>query len=174
MDLGEMFPPRAVEGMRARLREVADGLGLTIGEHDHAPSTKPALVMSEHARGKGRLAEFRAVTMDAYWRDGRDIEDRAVLATLAESAGLDPDEALASLDDVDAPAILLAQRREAMMWGVRGIPTWFMLPTGFDPDAPEPPEEGGPQAVKVVGCQPMDVVERAALLAGATPLGGAG
>lgn len=163
-----MFPPDRVAAMRARLQQVADGFGVPIAHHDHAPSTKAALALSEYARRKGKLAEWRAGGMDAYWRDGRDLEDPDVLRELAEGAGLDPDEALAFLDDPEVPALLQAQRVEARRWGVTGIPTWFLLPAGWTPDGAEWPEDG-PQPVRVVGCQPYELVERAARMAGATP-----
>jgi predicted DsbA family dithiol-disulfide isomerase len=169
MDLVSFFPPERIKAMRDRLNEVADQLGVAIGTQDHAPSTKPALVLSAFARDRGLLDAFRTVTMDAYWRDGRNIEDRAVLAELAEAAGLSADDALAALDDDSARGILHDQRKEAMRWGVTGIPTWFMLPTGWTPDGSPPPEDG-PQAVKVVGCQPLAVVVEAAQLAGAVAL----
>jgi predicted DsbA family dithiol-disulfide isomerase len=106
--------------------------------------------------------------MDAHWRDGRDLEDRAVLAELLAAAGLDPAEAFRFLDAPEVPGLLRAQREEAHRWGVTGIPTWFILPTGWKPGDPRPPQ-GAPQPVRVVGCQPMEVVERAARIAGASP-----
>lgn len=151
----------------ARLLEVADALGVEIHPGDRLPSTKPALALAELARSRGVLAAFRERTMDAHWIDGRDIEDRAVLRELAEGAGLDGDEAMAFLDAPEVPRILAGQRAEAQRWGVTGIPTWFMLPDGWSPADGLP--ESGPRPVKVVGCQPLEVVERAARMAGARP-----
>ena len=78
IDLAEFFPGDKVKGMRARLQQVAADLNVTIGEPDRAPSTKPALIISERACERGVLDAFRTATMDAYWRDGRNIEDRDV------------------------------------------------------------------------------------------------
>ncbi len=170
MDLSTMFPPEMVKGMHARLQQVADDLGVTIRPQARAPSTKPALVLSAYARTHGALDAFREHTMDAYWRDGLDIEDRGVLRQLCIKSGLDPDDAMGFLDGEQAPHILLAQRREAMQWGVTGIPTWFMLPTGWSPEGAGPDDDDdddGPRPVRVVGCQPLDVVEQAAQMAGA-------
>ena len=93
----------------------------------------------------------------------------AVLRELAQGAGLDADAALAFLQRDEVPGLLMDQRVEAMRWGVSGIPTWFMLPEGWEPD--EPWDEDGPRPVRVVGCQPMELVERAAQMAGARPRG---
>lgn len=168
MDVAAMLGKDRMAAAHARLLEVARSFGVDFEPRDHAPSTKPALAIAEHARDKGRLDAWRAATMDAHWRDHRDIEDRGVLAELASEAGLDPAEALAFLDRPDIPDLLAAQRAEAARWGVNGIPTWFVLPDGWQPGDARPPE-GQPQPVRVVGCQPMDVVERAARVAGAQP-----
>jgi len=163
-----MFGRDRLEAMHARLREVGDGLGVAFTPRAHAPSTKKALALSEHARRHNRLDAWREAAMEAHWAEARDLEDPEVLADLAVRAGLDPDAALAFLGEDEVPALLLAQRREAHRWGVTGIPTWFLLPDGWNPGDARPPE-GAPQPVRVVGCQPMEVVERAAHMAGATP-----
>lgn len=160
-----MFPPERVREMHARLQAVADGLGVPFSPRNHAPSTKPALVVSDYARQQGRLDAWREAAMNAHWRDGEDIEDRGVIARLAAISGLDPNGALAALDDPGAPALLRRQREEAAQWGVTGIPTWFLLPAGWTPGDAIPAT--GPRAVRVVGAQPMEVVERAARMAGA-------
>lgn len=170
LDIARMFPPAQVDAMHARLVDVARGLGVPFTPQPHAPSTKPALAISELARRKGVLDAWRALAMDAHWQQGRDLEDEATLRELATAAGLDPDEALAFARGPEAGPVLVAQREEAARWGVTGIPTWFMLPAGWSPGDPRP-EPGQPVPVRVVGCQPLEVVERAARMAGATPRG---
>lgn len=160
-----MFRPAQVEQMQARLQQVGDSLGVPFHPREHAPSTKRALALSAFAERHGKLDAFREGAMDAHWAEGRDIEDLSVLRDVAESAGLDGEAAMASLSAPDVPALLSQQRAEARAWGVTGIPTWFMLPSGWKPEHGVP--ESGPRPVKVVGCQPLEVVERAARLAGA-------
>ena len=154
--------------MHARLQSVAADLGVPFTPRSHAPSTKRALAVSELARREGRLDAWREAAMNAHWRDGRDIEDLDVLGELAAAAGLDADRALAFLQAPEVGPLLQQQRIEAMRWGVTGIPTWFMLPEGWAPGDPRP-VEGEPQPVRVVGCQPREVVEKAAEMAGARP-----
>ena len=164
MHIESMFSKQQVDGMYARLKEVADGLGIPIRRQPHAPNTKKALALSEYARRRDKLAAWREAAMNAYWRDGKDLEDETVLRELLTEAGLEADEALAFLADPEVPQILLHQRIEAQRWGVTGIPTWYLLPDGWEPEHGIP--ESGPRPVRVVGCQPLEVVEQAANLAG--------
>ena len=167
MSLSQMFRSDQVDAMHARLLMTAEDLGVPFSPRLHAPSTKKALALTELARRQGKLDAFREVGMMAHWLDGKDIEDEAVLRELAIESGLDADAAIAFLDDPEVPAILHAQRVEAHQYGVTGIPTWFILPAGWEPEHGVP--ETGPRPVRVVGCQPLEVVVRAAEMAGATP-----
>jgi predicted DsbA family dithiol-disulfide isomerase len=169
MDVRRMFPEAQVQAMFARLRQVAEGMGVPFDPPMHAPNTKRALAISEHARAEGKLDAWREHTMDAYWQHGRNIEDEAVLRELASASGLDADTAMAFLDQPQVPQLLMDQRLEAQRWGVNSIPTWFVLPSGWSPEEPWP-EDHPDKPVRVVGCQPMEVVERAAKMAGARPL----
>ncbi len=168
VDIRTMFPPARVEAMFDRLREVAEGMGVPFSPPMHAPNTKRALAISEHARAEGELDAWREVAMDAYWQHGRDIEDEAVLRELAQASGLAPDAAVAFLERPEVPQLLLDQRVEAQRWGVNSIPTWFVLPTGWSAERPWP-EDHPDKPVRVVGCQPIEVVERALRMAGAQP-----
>jgi predicted DsbA family dithiol-disulfide isomerase len=167
MDLSTMFSADRVDDMHARLLMMAEDLGVPFYPQQHAPSTKKALAVSELARREGVLDGWREAAMTAHWEHGRDLEDEAVLRELATQAGLDPDQALAFLDSDEVPGLLREQRLEAQRWGATGIPTWFVLPDGWTPADGVP--ETGPRPVKVVGCQPLELVVRAAELAGATP-----
>jgi len=121
--------------------------GLVVPEHK--PNTRRALALAEHAREAGRLHEARRALMDAYWREGLDIEDDRVLAQAAKASGLDPEAALAALE---APAVLarvdaMAARAESA--GVTGIPTFDF------------------GSRRVVGAQPYEVLAAEARAAGA-------
>jgi 2-hydroxychromene-2-carboxylate isomerase len=89
--------------------------------------------------------------MDAYWRDGLDLEDDAVLRGIATEAGLDPDAALGAADDAAYLARVDALRDEAHDRGVMGIPNVLV----------------GDQ--RIVGCQPYERFAAAAEAAGARP-----
>jgi predicted DsbA family dithiol-disulfide isomerase len=123
--------------------------GLRIPER--SPNTRAALALAEHARDQDRLHELRHAAMEAFWRGGEDLEDRAVLSRCAAAAGLDPVKALAAIEDPALVARVDAMGRDAARAGVTGIPTFLI----------------GSQ--RVVGCQPYQVLAAAAQAAGAKP-----
>ena len=60
----------------------------------------------------------------AYWRDGRNIEDPGVLATLAEDAGIDPESIRAAIDDQTLESELRERFAEGQQLGISGVPTF--------------------------------------------------
>ena len=118
--------------------------------------TRRALAVAQRARAIGRLDAYRAAAFDHYWRAGRGIEGDDDLREIARAAGLDEAEALAAADDPAALAEVDAARRRAREAGVTGIPSFEFLP----------PEVGG-RALRVVGCQPYEVLAESARRAGA-------
>lgn len=64
--------------------------------------------------------------LEAHWRDDADLSDRATLARLIGSVGLDADATLAAADTDDARAQLEANTEEAIRRSVFGSPTYFV------------------------------------------------
>lgn len=142
--IARLFGAERVEPMRAYMGRFAAQFGITDMRHpSHLPNTRRILASAEHARDQGRLDEFREAAMDAYWRDGRDLEDEAVVREVAAGVGLDPDATVAAMDDAAFLARVDAIRRESINAGVTGIPTFFI----------------GDEVV--VGCQPYEALAAA-------------
>lgn len=136
--------------MREYMGQFAERFGITDMTHpDRISNTRRALAVAELARDRSLLDPFRHAAMDAYWRHGQDLEDEAVIRRIAGDVGLDPDDATAALTDPDLLARVDEVRRESIEAGVTGIPTFFI----------------GDE--KIVGCQPYEVLARAAEQAGA-------
>jgi predicted DsbA family dithiol-disulfide isomerase len=136
--------------MRSYLTRFAAGFGvtgMTIG--DTMPSTRRALAVAEFARDQGKLHPFRAAAMEAAWRHGQDVEDPEVLALCARAAGLDPVAAVEAFDEPAYLARVMTSGAEARRHGVTGIPTVLV----------------GER--RVVGCQPFEMLEAAAVAEGA-------
>jgi predicted DsbA family dithiol-disulfide isomerase len=145
-----MFGEERSRQMRSYLLDFAARAGVRgMVVPEHKPNTRRALALAEHARDHGRLHEARTALMNAYWREGQDIEEDGVLAQAARASGLDPG---AAIQAIAAPAILERvdeMGAEAARAGVTGIPTFVI---------------GGRL---VVGAQPYDVLAGEAEAAGA-------
>lgn len=142
--------------MHDHLRRFAASFGIDdLRPQLRLPNTRRALLLAEHARDRGRLAELRQAIMEAHWRRGQDIEDPEVLAACARAAGLDPEAARGAASDPALAERLDAAAREAAAAGVTGIPT-FVLP-----------------GRRVVGCQTYEALAAAAEAAGARRAGAA-
>ena len=153
MDLARILGPRAATAPQ-RTTQFAESFGVSGMKHPmRIPNTRRALAVVELARDRGLLDAFRQSAMNAHWREGMDLENDSHLAQVARRAGLVPEEALAASRDPEYLDRVDAIREEAHALGVTGIPTFIF---GLRTDA-----------VAVVGCQPFQVLEQAALQAGA-------
>lgn len=147
--LEQLFPGRS-EGMRAHAQQVAQRFGVTgMRVPARLNNTRRVLALTEWARTQGKLVEFRDAAMEAYWRQGADLEDPQVLERLAEQVGLPAGQASAAMDAPEYQARVDALQAEGRAAGVSGIPSFFI------------------GDVRVVGCQPYEVFVEAARQAGA-------
>jgi predicted DsbA family dithiol-disulfide isomerase len=143
--LDEMFGADRVRKMRPYLVEFARAQGVPgMVVPAHKPSTRKALALAEWARGQGRLHQVRTGLMDAYWREGLDLEDDRVLTRVAVGAGLEGAAAIRGSREREILERVADMGRAAARAGVTGIPT-------FDIG-----EE------RVVGAQPYEVLAGAA------------
>lgn len=150
--MAEYFGEARARSMARYLDQFAAGFGIHgLAHRERMPNTRKALAVAERARDRGRLHPLRRAVMDAYWRDGRDLEDERVLADCARVAGLDPVDAVAAIADPACRARVDAMGEEARRAGVTGIPTFLI------------------GRRRVVGCQPYEVLAAAAEAEGAVP-----
>lgn len=163
MPLSTLFGGRPIKPMQDQLAQFARGFGVNMRFSERIPNTRRPLALAEYARQEGRLEPFRDATMDAHWQEGSNIEDSSVLMRLAESSGLNPEAALRAADSPEFQRRVDALGAEAKRWGVTGIPTYFLLPDGWEPGSPMP--ANGAKPVRIVGCQPYETVLAACMRA---------
>lgn len=84
------------------------------------------------AGSTGRALEVEARLMRAYFTDGRDVADVAVLLECAGSVGMEPAEVAAALESGGGSAHVEADLAEASERGITAVPTFV-----FDPDGAE-------------------------------------
>ena len=130
--------------IHARLRDAAKSAGVDMDPDtpQRIPNTLNAHRLIHWAGLEGRQTPMVSALFRAYWREGRDIGDLAVLAALAGEVGLDA-VAIARLLATDADADdLIARDQDARAKGVTAVPT-FLIAQQFVLSGAQPPELWG-------------------------------
>ena len=132
----ETRPGETGDRLREPLAGRAEAEGLIMRRPSFTPFTMTSLEATEYAREKGMDEAFFGQTMRAYWEDGVDLSDMAVLQSLANSSGLDWEELKPRLESGHYRQQVLEQHREAVNLGIQGIPAFLignLLFTGAQP-----------------------------------------
>lgn len=115
----------------------AQALGLQLRRPRWRPPTLAAHLVGEHADRLGLGASWREVALHAYWRDGADLADTAVLVELAVGAGLDGLDVAARLADRSARIELRQRMTRVRGRGVGGVPVLEVDGTLVSADLPD-------------------------------------
>lgn len=132
---------QAAAEVYARIDTAAQAAGLAIdwGAMTVTPNTLDAHRLIHWAGLEGRQTPVVSALFRAYFREGRDIGDRAVLLEIADAAGLDRAMIERLLNsDADADEIR-ARDAHARDRGVTGVPTFVVANQHVVPGA-QPPE----------------------------------
>lgn len=115
------------------------GLNLKLDQIARTPSTLDAHRLIHWAGIEGRQTAVAVALFRAYFEEGRDIGDRAVLQAIGDAAEMDA-EMLATLlaGDADAEEIR-ARDAHARQRGVQAVPTFVVANTHVVPGA-QPPD----------------------------------
>ena len=112
-----------IEAGQPRLKAMArEQYGLELNQGPFGISSRAALVGEQYAIAQGKGHAYHDAVADAYWRDGKSIDDPELLAGLAESVGLERAAFLAALSD---PAYVAAVEQDvawAHAHGLSGVP----------------------------------------------------
>lgn len=133
-----------VDAVHDRLREVAreNGVALDPDVPKRIPNTLDAHRLIHWAGLEGRQTPLVSALFRAYWKEGRDIGNRAVLADIAAAAGMDRAVTLRLLEsDADADDIR-ARDQDARRKGVTAVPT-FLIAQQYVVSGAQPPEVWG-------------------------------
>lgn len=114
--------------MMASLNEMAVTEGVTLKEHDFTTNSRSALLLAEAAKLLGRDIFYRVHTalFEAFFVEGRNIGDRAVLEILAQEAGMNASQIAAAWGENESNEKLAQYRQAALELGVRATPTFFI------------------------------------------------
>ncbi|HYH99291.1 2-hydroxychromene-2-carboxylate isomerase [Hyalangium sp.] len=89
---------------------------------DSLKANRLGLVAAEH----GSIAPFSHAAFRASFVEGKDVSDPQVLAELARSVGMEPEKALARIDNQEIKDALRRNTDEAVAQGAFGAPTFFV------------------------------------------------
>jgi predicted DsbA family dithiol-disulfide isomerase len=131
--------PEAARQVIARITDAAraDGLQLRLDRAQRA-NTFDAHRLMAWARSHGRQTEVGSRLFRAYFVDGRNVADHAVLTEVAVAAGLSGPDAAAMLATDECVAEVRDQLARAAELGISAVPSFvfdngFVLPGAQDP-----------------------------------------
>lgn len=140
--LADYFRARGIDDpapMYDRVREVGRQAGLTFL---FAPGGRMPNTLASHqlvGLAGERADDVLAAIHRAYFEEGRDIGDPAVLAELAAEAGLDPAAVAGALADPAARAEVAEAAEEGRKLGITGVP-FFVVDGKLAVSGAQPPE----------------------------------
>jgi predicted DsbA family dithiol-disulfide isomerase len=142
--LEEMFAGRPIDipAMQARFKEVADQLGLPVGELNRTFNSRRATELGKWAEEKGQGEPFHNAVFRTYFAEGSNIADMDVLHEICSSVSLDPKEAEKILTAGTYRDAVDADWNYSRELGVTAVPTF----------------RAGERIV--VGAQPYEVLEK--------------
>ena len=106
---------------RVYARALAAGLEIHLPRYQ--PRSTLPLAACLWASEQGRLRAFKHALYEAFFCEGEDVSNEAQIARAAQSAGLDPDAAVAAAYSPGRIAHLAAIRTDAAAAGVTGAPS---------------------------------------------------
>ena len=90
------------------------------------PNTLYSLEATEYAQQRGKFMEFHQAAYQAFWQDQQDIGQIETLSQIANAVGLDGADLAHHLQQGTHSQTIIAQYREALQYGINGIPTFLI------------------------------------------------
>ncbi|HXO58957.1 MAG TPA: DsbA family protein, partial [Candidatus Acidoferrum sp.] len=139
----EVLPAAYMARAQEGVNRMAAGVSLHLALHERLINSRPALQAAEFAREQGRFDAMHHELFKAYWDEGIDVSDTAVLREVASKAGVDVAGMEAAIAANRFGDYLDARRAEAEELGINGIPAHVIA-----------------DRYLVMGAQPYDLFER--------------
>jgi len=126
--LEDLFAGRPINipEMLAHLRKIADQLGLPFGERRMTYNSRRAQELGKWAEANDSGDAFHMAVFKAYFADGLNLAHTPVLLAIAQSVGLDPDEARTVLEHQRYGAAVDRDWQRSRTMGITAVPTFVM------------------------------------------------
>jgi len=134
--------PVDIPAMLGRLKQAGDELGLPLTERTRVYNSRRATELGKWAEAQGRGEAFHDAIFRAYFAEGLDISDVAVLRQSCSQLDMDPDEAERVLVQGEYRTSVDDDWDYSHKVGVTAVPTFLAA------------------GRSVVGAQPYEVLER--------------
>jgi predicted DsbA family dithiol-disulfide isomerase len=105
--------------------------GLELNPGPMGITTRAAHVGHKYADAKRKGDAFHLALMKAYWMEGRSIEDKEILQEIGEGLGLSRVEMAAAWEDPLFAARVDADRQQAAVSGINGVPAFIFAEKYF-------------------------------------------
>ena len=140
--------PVDLPGMLARLKHVADELGLPLGDRKMTYNSRLAQELGKWAEDRGRGEAYHRAVFLAYFRDGDNIARPGVLLNICDAVGLDPSAARTVLESRSHGRLVDRDWQRSRRLGITAVPTFVL------------------DDRRLVGAQPYAALEEMLVLAG--------
>jgi predicted DsbA family dithiol-disulfide isomerase len=141
--------PEDIAAKYARMKALMDAEGLPYAERSHTYNSRLAQELGSWADTVTAGGSIHDALYRSYFVDRRNIGDKQVLLDIAESVGLNRDDARKVLDERMFRAVVDADWAKSRDYGVTGVPTFVAGRAG------------------IVGAQPYETIEQLLIEAGA-------
>ena len=144
LSMKEVYAARIIDIPRAmaRLKNVAEELGLPLGERKKTYNSRRAQELGKWAESLGKGDEFHDAIFHAYFADGKNIARATVLAAIVKGMGFSEKEVREVLKKGTFQDAVDSDWELAYQLGISSVPTFVI-----DDEA-------------VVGAQPYEVLEQ--------------
>ena len=140
--LAELFAGRDIEPMKQQMRELMADAGLPYGERTHTYNSRLAQELGKWADTQPGGSAIHDALYKAYFAESVDISDVVALVSIADSVGLDAEQARSVLANREFEQQVDEDWQRSRDTGVTGVPTFYA------------------QNLLVVGCQPYETLEK--------------
>jgi len=126
--LEELFAGKLIdiEKVLAQLKQVADALGLPLGERKKTYNSRLAQELAKWAESMGQGDAFHEAVFRVYFVDGINIGKVDELVTLAKSIGLPEKEARSVLESRDFKEAVDSDWLRSRSLGITAVPTFLV------------------------------------------------
>lgn len=123
-----MFPTHAIDGMYENLNKLGLQYGIKFSPQDRLSNSRLAILLGEYIRLHSHEHEdaYHEAIFKAYFTDGQDIGDQAVLSTILNQLGMKPDTLSLALNDPASEGRMQENSNAAFQARVTGTPTFFI------------------------------------------------